>query len=341
MKRQTPDHPKMHALARLLGIPRAHAVGIMECLWQWTAAYAPDGDLSRWTRNQIAAAVDWPDPDQLFAALQDPQCRWLDPDCFIHDWPDHCEDAVHLRLARTGRCFKCGCTPKTNRLAKNARQLCPVPFVCARHAHVVRTDMRTPMRTGERTALASALAVRTKPPPPTPSAGSDALRAVLSEFASAEVVAVVVSYVGEANVPPSAVKVFLGQVQRTAEKHGPEPAQRALAELAGSLDNGQRPEKPSKLPNYFRPILKRRVEGWRAEQERQAARERYEQEARKRAEQASQQPKTGQQHHAPSERPKRKSVRITVAQRDEAVKQARAAFGLSGGPQMGAAGGTA
>jgi plasmid stabilization system protein ParE len=141
-------------------------------------------------------------------------------------------------------------------------------------------------------------------------------------------VAVVVSYVGEANVPPSAVKVFLGQVQRTAEKHGPEPAQRALAELAGSLDNGQRPEKPSKLPNYFRPILKRRVEGWRAEQERQAARERYEQEARKRAEQASQQAKTGQQRHGSGAGLRKRSVRITAAQRDEAIKQARAAFGL-------------
>jgi len=121
---------------------------------------------------------------------------------------------------------------------------------------------------------------------PQPSSSLDALRVLLSQFADAERVEVVVSYVGEANVPPLAVKMFMGQVRRTAEKHGPEPVQRALNDLATSLENGQCPEKASKLPNYFRPILERWVKAWRIEQQRRRDAEKREEQMRERAEQA-------------------------------------------------------
>ena len=64
MKRGTPDHPKMRALARALCVSRAHAVGIMECLWHFTANYAPNGSLAKFTEEEIAEAVTWEDaPD--------------------------------------------------------------------------------------------------------------------------------------------------------------------------------------------------------------------------------------------------------------------------------------
>lgn len=146
MKRGTPDHPKVRALARQLGISRVHAVGILECLWQWAAQYCPDGGLSKWSPASIAEAVDWLDAEQLLAALKHTDCGFLDEDGMIHDWPEHCEDAVHMRLARAGKRFYCGCTPTVRRMERSEREKLHVErVVCARHAHDVRTESALPL----------------------------------------------------------------------------------------------------------------------------------------------------------------------------------------------------
>lgn len=140
MKRGTPDHPKMKALARILGITRTHAVGIMECLWQWTSNYNPDGDLSRWTDGQIADAVDWKDPAALIEALQNEDVGFLDGGKLVHDWCEHCEDSVHTKLARQGRMFACGCSPSLTRLPIRDREAFGEPIVCAQHTLGKRTQ---------------------------------------------------------------------------------------------------------------------------------------------------------------------------------------------------------
>jgi hypothetical protein len=109
----------------------------MECLWHFTANYAPDGSLAKFTPDEIAEAVTWTDsPEKLIAALKN---GWIDEDLFVHDWPVHCEDATHIKLARAGIRFACGCTPKIARLNNKERPKDLVRVVCARHTHVVRT----------------------------------------------------------------------------------------------------------------------------------------------------------------------------------------------------------
>jgi len=84
MKHGTPEHPKMKALARELGICRAHAVGIMECLWHWSGTYALHGGLGGFNAEQLAEEVCWSqDPQKLLAALK--STGWLDEDGFIHE----------------------------------------------------------------------------------------------------------------------------------------------------------------------------------------------------------------------------------------------------------------
>lgn len=108
MKRGTPRHRKMRELARLLDIPLAHAVGIMEMLWHYTGQETPEGDIGTATDQEIAAAVTWSKkPSQLVDALV--SANWLDRDeryrLVIHDWPDHAEQAVIKMLARSKRDF--------------------------------------------------------------------------------------------------------------------------------------------------------------------------------------------------------------------------------------------
>lgn len=144
MKRGTPDHPKMKALTRTLGVCRAHAVGTLEMLWHFTAAYAPEGSLAKFTPDEIAESVTWvQDPSKLIEALR--ATEWLDDDMFIHDWPLHCEDATHMKLARAGHYFACGCSPSSSRLPAAEKHKAPTPNVCARHTHAVCSSSALPL----------------------------------------------------------------------------------------------------------------------------------------------------------------------------------------------------
>ncbi len=62
------DHDKIFKLSDILGISDAHAVGLMVCLWLWTAVNAPDGDLSQFPPRAIAAAAKWEKSGEKAAA---------------------------------------------------------------------------------------------------------------------------------------------------------------------------------------------------------------------------------------------------------------------------------
>ncbi len=126
MKNDAPNHPKMLDLAHRLEINQAWAIGIMEKLWHWTADFAPQGDIGKFTNTHIAKAVYWPgDPDKLITALV--EVRWLDEHedtairLIIHDWPDHCDDFVHKSLANKRRLFADGSRPGLTRLNHSER----------------------------------------------------------------------------------------------------------------------------------------------------------------------------------------------------------------------------
>lgn len=61
---------KFKKLARLLGIPRAHAHGLGACLWSWCLVNAPDGNLDGWDADDIADGARWEeDPAPLISAM--------------------------------------------------------------------------------------------------------------------------------------------------------------------------------------------------------------------------------------------------------------------------------
>ncbi len=124
MKPGTPRHPKTQALAEQLGEQLATAVGILEMLWHFTAEVTPAGDIGKYTPRHIARHIGWSgDPEELITALID--TRWLDPSethgLIVHDWPIHCTDNVHSRLANARLTFADGTEPKLSKFDKKDR----------------------------------------------------------------------------------------------------------------------------------------------------------------------------------------------------------------------------
>lgn len=97
MKRGGPKHPKMQDLAARLGVDRAFAVGIIENLSHFAAAYARRGDVGKYTDDAIARDLcDSIEGKTLIPALV--EGGWLD-ECAchrlrIHDWPEHADQGV-------------------------------------------------------------------------------------------------------------------------------------------------------------------------------------------------------------------------------------------------------
>ncbi|CAM6006438.1 unnamed protein product [Sphagnum balticum] len=114
----------MFELAEALDIPLPYAAGLMQFLWEWTAERCPRGDIGKYSNKRIAEALRWPNADQLINALI--STKWVDENLehrlVIHDWPHHCEDSVHIGLARQLLCFADGTLPKTSRLSKQERE---------------------------------------------------------------------------------------------------------------------------------------------------------------------------------------------------------------------------
>ncbi len=87
-------HPKTLKLARLLGVDRRYAVGLLHDLFSW-GLYAADkdGSLPGLTPSDIAQAMDWPikKTDVLVDAML--EAGYLekngDGGYIIHDWYDY------------------------------------------------------------------------------------------------------------------------------------------------------------------------------------------------------------------------------------------------------------
>ena len=163
MKRGTETHPKTVRLQAALGVPRCTACGVLELLWHFTGQYAPTGSIGQWTPGDVAGFIGWDgDAAKLFEALE--TTGWLDRNggnvLIVHDWPDHCEDGVHMKLARARQFFADGQVPRLTRLGAKEREEAQAFYSThkapenACRAHAVHTETH-----GERTALALALAL--------------------------------------------------------------------------------------------------------------------------------------------------------------------------------------
>lgn len=108
MKHQTPESMKFRKLQRRLGVSRLVTVGTLELLWLATQKNAPQGDIGRFSDEELAVECEWEgDPSALVNALV--ECGWLDR-CrehrlVVHDWEEHAPGWVKRQLARHKRSF--------------------------------------------------------------------------------------------------------------------------------------------------------------------------------------------------------------------------------------------
>lgn len=102
MKSNTPDLLKFKRLQRRLGASVPTVCGLLELLWISTSKNAPQGDIGRFTNEEIAIGCFWDgDPDLLVNSLL--ECGWLDASeehrLVVHDWAEHCPSWVKGNLA--------------------------------------------------------------------------------------------------------------------------------------------------------------------------------------------------------------------------------------------------
>lgn len=89
-------------------------VGILETLWQMVGRYAPQGNIGKYTDEEIEAWIEWDGEEgALVSALV--VCGWLDA-CelhrlLVHDWPEHADSATHVALAKQTLLFADGSVP--------------------------------------------------------------------------------------------------------------------------------------------------------------------------------------------------------------------------------------
>lgn len=96
--------PKVKTLARKLGIPFPHALGLCGLLWNFAAEHAPHGDVGKFSDEELAEVMYWTgDTATLIGALTDVrlldrcQCARL----VIHDWLDHCPQYVKNKITQS------------------------------------------------------------------------------------------------------------------------------------------------------------------------------------------------------------------------------------------------
>jgi len=164
MKRAAPRHPKVGELADRLDLERWGAVGILESMWHFTAQYARQGDIGRWSNARIADGIGWRgDPDALVEALV--ATSWMDR-CqkhrlLVHHWQDHADDSVRKTLKAHSESF-CVLEP----FANDSRTI-PEPFASA---VAVAVAIAKPLKNAARSSAEkqiSANEAEKKPPKPT------------------------------------------------------------------------------------------------------------------------------------------------------------------------------
>jgi len=129
---------------KLLNIGKAQAIGHLELLWHMTAKYAIQGDIGKWTNEQIADACAWDgDADLFIKSLV--QSGWLNehPEyrLVVHDWAEHADQSVRKTLRSrnlpfiTGRvaetCEKSGTIPEKDGTIPETFRKSPEEVQCA------------------------------------------------------------------------------------------------------------------------------------------------------------------------------------------------------------------
>jgi len=124
MKREAASCSKMKRLCRDLGIPSYAGIGILESLWHLTAREAPQGDIGKLSDEDIALSIDW-DQDEKILINALVESKWLDISeefrLVVHDWDEHSDDSIDMKLARSGKMYASGAYPRMNKISTKER----------------------------------------------------------------------------------------------------------------------------------------------------------------------------------------------------------------------------
>lgn len=96
-------HPKVTRLSNILSISKVQSVGHLHYLWWWAMDFALDGDLSRFSYEEIADGAMWEgDATTFIDALI--ESRFLDTEPLtIHDWSEYGGALIQRRKADAKR----------------------------------------------------------------------------------------------------------------------------------------------------------------------------------------------------------------------------------------------
>ena len=124
MKREAAGHSKMKRLCRKLNLQLWQGMGLLEAVWHLTAREAPRGDIGKLSNEDIALAIDYRgDENELVDALV--HSEWLERHqthrLIVHDWDEHADDAVQVKLCRARLHFANGQPPRFAKLGKNEK----------------------------------------------------------------------------------------------------------------------------------------------------------------------------------------------------------------------------
>lgn len=105
------NHPKVKKAARLAGVNEFEMIGRLHCLWWWALDYAPDGDLTNYSADDIESAVDWSGPAGAFytALIEcgfNGHCGLIEKSgnkIVIHDWHEYGGKLLEKRQANKER----------------------------------------------------------------------------------------------------------------------------------------------------------------------------------------------------------------------------------------------
>jgi predicted outer membrane lipoprotein len=103
VKAGTQNHVKVKRLKRLLGIPLYRAVGILETLWLLCTDCCDEGNIGKFSHEEIADYLEWDgQPSELIAGLAG--AGWIDADpergLIVHDWLEHCPEFIRDRVRK-------------------------------------------------------------------------------------------------------------------------------------------------------------------------------------------------------------------------------------------------
>lgn len=102
MKRGTVTHAKTIMLADKLDLPHYAAVGLLECLFHFTASDAKQGNIGKYSDEVIAQKLYWPKEKAGLLLRSLCECGWIDKHrtqrYVVHDWSEHAEESVKKYL---------------------------------------------------------------------------------------------------------------------------------------------------------------------------------------------------------------------------------------------------